>query len=137
FGLLFCLLVLPASATWGREQADLPAFASKHLLATMRDHLEALQEVTALVSKRHYEKAADLAEERLGMSSVEIHYEKHVGKYMPKGMRTLGTRMHEAASRFAETARNAAAEGESDKLFGALADVMAQCVACHDSYRTR
>ncbi|MGB5735275.1 MAG: hypothetical protein WBM40_12630, partial [Thiohalocapsa sp.] len=70
FGFLVCLLVLPASATLGREQADLPAFASKHLLATMRDHLEALHGVTALLSEGNYEKAADLAEESLGMSSA-------------------------------------------------------------------
>ncbi len=135
---LICLLVLPVSATAGREQADMPAFASKHLLSTMRGHLEALEMVTALLSERDYEKAAEVAEQHLGMSSVEIHYEKYVGKYLPKGMRTLGTRMHEAASRFSETARSVATEGgPPDRLFGALAAIMHQCVACHDSYRTR
>jgi hypothetical protein len=136
-GFLVCALAVSASPSAGREQAELPEFASKHLLSTMRDHLEALEAVTGSLAERDYEGAAKIAEVRLGMSSVEIHYEKHVGKYMPEGMRTLGTRMHEAATRFAETARTMGPEDDPEKLFGGLADIMEQCVACHDSYRTR
>jgi hypothetical protein len=89
-----------------------------------------------LLSEGSYDKAADIAEERLGMSSVEIHYEKHVGKYMPTEMRLLGTRMHEAATSFAASARRAEATGGADeRLFAALANVMEGCTACHRHYR--
>jgi len=134
-----CTIALSFSAGAGREQVDLPEFAAKHLNATMRDHLEALERVTRLLSERKYGKAADIAEERLGMSSVEIHYEKHVGKYMPREMRLLGTRMHEAATSFAESARRAEeATGAADeRVLAALADVIEGCTSCHEHYRTQ
>lgn len=135
---LLCAVGLSFPAGAGREQVELPEFAAVHLKATMRDHLEALERVTRLLSEGNFDKAADIAEQRLGMSSVEIHYEKHVGKYMPREMRLLGTRMHEAATSFAASARRAETTGEAgDGLFSALADVMEGCTACHKHYRTQ
>ena len=134
---LLCVVCLPLRAAAGPEQAEMPEFVSRHLMATMRNHLEALEDIARLLAERRYEKAADLAEARLGMSSVEMHYKKYVGKYMPKGMRVLGTQMHEEATRFAESARNAETAGDPEKMFSALADVIQGCVACHSAYRAR
>jgi hypothetical protein len=79
------------------------------------------------------DKAADVAESRLGMSSLKAHGASHMAKFMPEGMRDAGTRMHQAASRFAIKAQ----EGEPLPAYKALADVTAACVACHASYRIR
>lgn len=54
---------------------------------------------------------------------------------MPEGMREIGTAMHRAASRFALTARDAEVAGGMASAFGALSEVMRQCVACHSRYR--
>lgn len=54
---------------------------------------------------------------------------------MPKAMGAIGTEMHRAASRFAVAAKDAELEGGLNKAFGALSEVMQQCVACHNGYR--
>jgi hypothetical protein len=45
-------LLVAVSTSSGREQAEMPEFASKHLLATMRGQLEAVEEITLLLSER-------------------------------------------------------------------------------------
>ena len=53
------------------------------------------------------EKAARIAEERLGMSSLQMHGAHEAAKYMPKGMQDIGSEMHRSAIRFAIEAQNA------------------------------
>lgn len=135
--ILLCALTLSLTAMAGPKQVEMPEFASEHLKRMMRGHLDTLQEITLLLSRHEYEKAAGIAEQGLGMSSVEVHFERHVGKYMPKGMRAQGERMHEAATRFALDARNAAKADELDKALSSLTNVIDGCVACHSVYRLR
>jgi len=119
------------------RDVEMPAFAGKHLMRMMRGHLETLQDMTYLLSRHEYEKAAAVAEEGLGMSSAEMHFKMYVGKYLPRDMRAQGKRMHEAASHFAKVARNAAKGDALDKALAAMAKVVKQCVACHSAYRVR
>ncbi len=118
-----------------RQHVELPPMMRDHMLHNMRDHLLALQTITRQLSDGDYEGAADTAESRLGMSSMQSHGASHMAPYMPEGMRATGTAMHQAASRFALAARNAEIEGGLAKAFGALSEVMAQCVTCHSKYR--
>lgn len=113
----------------------MPDFASEHLKRLMRDHLDTLQDITLLLAQHEYEKAAITAEQGLGMSSVEMHFERHVGKYMPEGMRVQGERMHEAATRFATDTRNAAKADELEKALSSMSEMIKWCVACHAVYR--
>ena len=131
--LAFCF-TLPLQAD-DRIKADFPDMMRDHMLANMRDHLTALQEITASLASGKYDHAADVAEARLGMSSLELHGAAHLSKVMPKEMAAIGTAMHHAASRFALTARDADIEGGLGKAFGALSEVMQQCVNCHSAYR--
>ncbi len=133
--ILVLVLSIPVIANAERQSAELPSHVSRQLMSNMRDHLEALEEITFFLAKSNYLEAADTAEKRLGMSSVEIHYQKHVGKYMPKGMRNIGRQMHQAASDFALSAKEAEKDGGLNKALIALSQVMKQCVACHDLYR--
>ena len=118
-----------------RVKVDLPPMMQQHMLANMRDHLLALQTITHLLATGHYEEAADTAETRLGMSSMQSHGASHMGPYMPKEMGAIGTNMHRAASRFAISAQDAAIEGGLSKSFAALSEVMEQCVACHSGFK--
>lgn len=118
-----------------RTYVELPAMMREHMLSNMRDHLRALQIITRQLANGKYDKAADIAEHRLGMSSLESHGASHMGKFMPKEMGKIGSNMHRAASRFAVAARDAAVDGGLEKAFGALSEVMAQCVACHNGYK--
>jgi len=133
--LLLLVIVVPAIAADSRQKVELPPPMREHMLANMRDHLSALETITRQLANGQYDEAAEVAETRLGMSSMGTHGADHMGPYMPKGMANTGTEMHRAASRFSLAAKDAAIEGGLSTAFGALSDVMKQCVACHSGYR--
>jgi hypothetical protein len=120
-----------------RQVVNFPKALREHTLANMRDHLLALQEIQEALAKQEYDRAGDIAERRLGMSSLQLHGAHDVAKYMPKGMQDAGTALHRNASRFAVAAKDAAATGDVGLALAALASVMAQCVACHAGYRVK
>jgi cytochrome c556 len=114
-----------------RTRVDLPEMMKTHMLGNMRDHLQSLYEIQAALATGQLDKAADIAESRIGMSSLISHDASHMAPFMPEGMQSIGTEMHHAASRFAMTAN----EGDLPKALQALSEVTAQCVACHMNYR--
>jgi len=128
-------LLNPVFADDGRKMVQLPDMMREHMLSNMRDHLLALEEITGYLAKQQYDEAAEIAESRLGMSSLELHGASHMGKFMPEEMGAIGTNMHRAASRFALAAKDAEFEGGLNKAFSALSEVMQQCVACHSGYK--
>ena len=133
--LMLLELSIPVTANAERQSAELPSHVSRQLMSNMRGNLDTLEKITHLLAESNYVEAADMAEKHLGMSSVEIHYQKFVGKYLPKGMRQISRQMHQAASDFALSAREAEKEGDLNRAFAALSQVMKQCVACHELYR--
>jgi len=118
-----------------RQLAKFPEPMRLHTIAGMRDHLLALQEIDVALSQNGFDKAASIAEQRLGMSSLELHGAAHIAPFMPQGMRDIGTQMHRAASRFAVEAQNASVSNDVRPALAALGTVMQQCVACHAAYR--
>lgn len=116
-----------------RQLVDLPEMMQKHMMSNMRDHLATINEILINMANDHLGQAADVAESRLGMSSLESHGASHMAKFMPEGMRQAGTDMHRAASRFALKAQ----EGEVLPAYSALSEITSACVACHSSYRIR
>ncbi len=115
-----------------RVFVEMPKMMQEHQLANMRDHLMAINEILAEMGNGELDKAADIAEARLGMSSLGSHGASHMGKVIPKGMGAIGTSMHKAASRFALKAQ----EGDALPAYKALQEVTAACVACHAGYKT-
>jgi cytochrome c556 len=136
-GMVTMLVAAALLASTGVDAADkrqkirLPAMMREHMLANMRDHLQALQEIQTALAEGKLDLAADVAERRLGMSSLEAHGAAHMAPYMPQPMREIGTEMHHAASRFARSAQ----EGDLAKALADLSGITRQCVACHASYR--
>ncbi len=118
-----------------RQLVKFPEPMRVHTIANMRDHLLTLQEIDVALSKNDFDKAASVAESRLGMSSLELHGAAHIAPYMPQGMQDIGTQMHRAASRFAVEAQNASVSNDVRPALAALGAVMQQCVACHAAYR--
>jgi len=114
-----------------RQKVELPEMMRQHMLGNMRDHLSALHEIQTALAKGELDRAGDIAEERIGMSSLISHNASHMAPYMPKGMQAIGTEMHHAASRFAMTAH----EGDLVRALDGLSKVTQQCVACHTTYR--
>ena len=136
---VFLLLVAPmyAAAIDTRKKIEMPPMMQEHMLNNMRDHLRALQEIQAALAKSDFDKAADIAEQRIGMSSLEAHGAAHMAPYMPKPMQDIGTQMHRAASRFSRTAQEAVVKGNMAPVLDDFSTLLKQCIACHDSYRLR
>jgi hypothetical protein len=133
----FALTAAFAAAAAGdsRQLVTMPAPMVQHMLGNMRDHLLALTEIQQSLGKGDYQRAADIAEKRIGLSSLESHGASHMAPFMPKAMQDIGTQMHKAASRFALVAQESSADGNALRSVGALSEVTKQCVACHASYR--
>ena len=120
-----------------RTPVDFPAQLKQHELANMRDHLATLAGIQDFLSRHEFDKAGELAEKRLGMSSFGLHGAHAVAPYMPGGMQDLGGAMHRAASRFASVAQEASIDHDLAKAIGALIAVTQACVACHAAYRLK
>jgi soluble cytochrome b562 len=134
FTLLFaCLPGYSSAANDERIAVELPQMMQEHMLTNMRDHLAAINEILVYLGNDELEKAAETAEYRLGMSSLESHGASHLASFMPEGMREAGTTMHRAASRFALKAQ----EGEVLAAYKALSNITSACVACHSGYKVK
>lgn len=128
---LFALPAFAAGDQDTRQMVKLPDMMKQHMLGNMRDHMLTIHEIQDALAKNELDKAADIAEQRIGMSSLVSHNAAHMAPYMPKTMQDIGTEMHHAASRFALTAK----EGDTLKSLAGLALITQQCVACHAAYK--
>lgn len=142
-GLGFVLLIVAGTAARAqdaRELVRMPAPMQQHMLADMRDHLLALSTIIGDVADGKFDAAGQLAERRLGMSSLSLHGAAHMAPFMPKPMQAMGSEMHHAASRLvivlqdASLARTAASLQAVNR---ALHAVTAACTRCHAAYRIR
>ena len=116
-----------------RQLIQLPEMMQQHMMSNMRDHLAALNEILISMANGELDKAADIAENRLGISSLELHGASHMAAHMPQEMQQAGTSMHRAASEFALKAQ----EGEMTPAYKALSGITTACVACHSAFRIR
>jgi hypothetical protein len=120
-----------------RTVVDMPALQRALIREEMLDHLVALDEILADLSSNQLNAAADVAEKRLGLSSMGKHAARTAGqgpgRFMPEAMRSIGIGMHQAASEFAKVAR----AGNRDAAYQALQPVVGACVACHAGFRLR
>ena len=116
-----------------RQLVQMPEMMQQHMMANMRDHLTAINEILVHMGADELDEAAEIAEQRLGMSAMESHGASHMARFMPEGMRQAGTGMHRAASRFALKAE----EGEPLPAYKMLAEITSACVTCHSGYRIK
>ena len=118
-----------------RTLVQFPDALREHTLANMRDHLLALAEIQEALADGKEDLAAQIAERRLGMSSLGLHEAHEVAKFMPEGMQAIGTEMHRNASRFAVEVQNSGVTGDLKPALAILAHMTGTCVACHAAYR--
>jgi hypothetical protein len=138
--MMIAFSTVPGRAEDTRELIKLPPMMQEHMLSSMRDHLKALNEILEALSQGDVDKAGTIAEKRLGMSSLALHGAAQLAKFMPEGMRAIGTQMHKSASRFVIAAKNAELSPDREALhetYGALKEVTDNCIACHSAYRLR
>ena len=123
------------AATETRQMVEFPEALRVQTMAHMRDHLLALAEIQEALAQGQFDRAGDIAENRLGMSSMPLHGAEQVARYMPESMRSIGSAMHHAASRLALAAKDAAVTNDLRPPLAALSDLSRQCIACHAAYR--
>lgn len=118
-----------------RQLVTMPDAARALMRQDMLEHLNSLTQILGLLAAGDLNAAADVAENRMGKSAMGKHRGSGMapGMYMTREMRELGWGLHEAASHFAQIAR----QGESAAAYGALQEVTANCITCHATYRTR
>lgn len=139
-GLLFALTATHQVRADERTLVEMPEPMQTHMLGNMRGHLRALDEILGHLATGETEAAGAVAEQQLGIASLDDHGAAHLASVMPPAMQEIGTAMHKAASRFSQIAQDAEVEqtyAAQQKVFGALQDVLAQCNACHAGYRLR
>jgi hypothetical protein len=118
-----------------RQLVPMPDQARELMRKDMLDHLSALNEIIGYLASNNLDAAADVAEARMGRSSMGKHRGTGMGpgRFMPLEMRNLGWGMHDAATEFSKLAK----QGDLKSAYSELQKVTSSCVACHYSYRTR
>jgi len=122
-----------ANDTDTRQLVEFPTMMQTHMMSNMRDHLVTINQILSYLANDELDKAAEIAENNLGMGSLKSHNASHMAKFMPEGMRNAGTNMHKAASRFALVAE----EGDAMESYKALTEITTACVACHAGYKVQ
>ena len=120
-----------------RVAVEYPPAMKEHTLTSMRDHLLALSQIQEAMGNGQYDKAAQIAETRLGQTALKSHNAYENSKFMPKGMQEIGTQMHRSASKFAIEVQNSGATGDVKPALIALSKTTQACVACHAGYRLK
>ena len=118
-----------------RQLVSMPDETREIIRKEMLDHLSTLNEIISLLASNNLDAAAEVAESRMGKSTMGKHRGTGMGpgRYMPLEMRNIGWGMHEAATEFSEVAK----KGDLKASYDALQKITGSCVACHYSYRTR
>lgn len=127
---LFTIVHSTAAQEESRQYVEFPPMMRNHMMSNMRDHLVTINKIQRFLANDEMDKAAEIAENHLGMSSLGMHNAQHMAKFMPKDMAQAGTAMHKASSRFALKAE----EGNLLPAYKALAEITSTCVACHAAY---
>lgn len=99
-----------------------------HQLMNMRDHLEAVQSIIALLAEDKYIEASKVAYSRLG-STTEMKL--MCASFGDKNFEELGLAFHSSADSMSEIFKM----GDQKKSLDALSNTLNYCVRCHASYR--
>jgi hypothetical protein len=126
----------PASAPVdNRQLVPMPPGAQALLRQDMVDNMVVLNGLLAHLAAAQFEQASELAEARLGVSSMGRHRGTGMGpgRFMPPEMHQLAIGMHQSATDLAGIAKTK----DRSAADAALLKVTSFCVACHLGFRIR
>ena len=112
-----------------RQPVPLLPMMAEHQKRTMRDHLVAVQEMTAALAIGDF-AGVERAAERVGTSQQMKRMCEHLGAHAP-GFTDLALTFHETA----DTIIAAAKQADRDGVLSALHSTLAKCTACHSTYK--
>ena len=111
-----------------RISLELNPMQKQHQLEHMRDHLEAVQAIIALLAEDKYEIASRVAYKKLG-STTEM--KMMCGSFGHKQFETLGLEFHKSADEMSEVFKTK----NKNKSLEALSNTMNYCKQCHQTFR--
>jgi cytochrome c556 len=100
-----------------------------HQKQNMRDHLQAVQELTASLATGDFVGVKHAAE-RLGSSQQMTRMCEHMGAHAP-GFTETALSFHKTA----DTLSSAAEHQDRDAVLAALTRTLAACTGCHSTYK--
>jgi hypothetical protein len=111
-----------------RISLNLSAKMKQHQLANMRSHLEAIQSIISLMSEGGYDKASDIAHNKLGLTP---EMKKMCNMFANADFRTMGLAFHQSADELGDVLKT----GNMKRSLNALHRTMTYCVSCHATFR--
>jgi len=123
-----------------RQLIKLPKNIESKMLVNMRDHMAALDDIIAAVHVEQYDKAGDIAESRLGWSSLVRRGDQDVAKHWAAPMRKMADAMYRASSNFVIVAQNASVINTKEsyrQVIGSIQKITTSCRGCHGVFRVR
>ena len=123
-----------------RQLIKVPKDIETKMLVNMRDHIVALDEIIGAVEAGEYEKAEEVAESRLGWSSLVRLGDQEVADHWAKPMQLMADEMYRSASNFVIVAQNASVEESKESyktVIQALGKMTSACRNCHEAFRVR
>lgn len=118
----------PTAIDDGRISLNLNEMQKNHQLSNMRSHLEAVQEITVLLSQDDYDKASEIAYTKLG-STTEMKL--MCASFGDKGFENLGLEFHKSADEMSEVFK----KRNKENSLTALSNTLNYCVQCHATYK--
>jgi cytochrome c556 len=122
-----------------RIAVKMPGTIVAQFKQAMRGYLETISKIQDDMGKGSYLEASETAENTLGLTAhaklLALQPPPRILNYTPPAMRTIGDALHEASSKFAQAAREAAVTGDSRKAWAAMAMMTNTCAACHAAFR--
>jgi hypothetical protein len=112
-----------------RTPVPLLPMMAEHQKRNMRDHLVAVQELTAALAVGDF-SAVRRAAGRMGSSEQMTRMCEHLGAHAP-GFTEVALRFHQTADTIAE----AATRQDRDAVLEALNRTLAVCTSCHSTYK--
>ena len=113
----------------GRTPLPLLPMMAAHQKQSMREHLQAVQEMTASLAIGDFAGVKQAAE-RLGSSQQMTRMCEHMGAHAP-GFTETAMSFHETA----DTIGAAAERQDRDAVLTALTRTLAACTGCHSNYK--
>jgi len=111
-----------------RISLELNAMQKQHQLKNMRNHLEAIQSITMLLSKEKYDIASRIAYEKLG-STTEMKL--MCASFGNENFEEMGLDFHKSADKMSEVFKTK----DKNKSLEALSITMNYCTQCHATFR--
>lgn len=97
-------------------------------LAMMRDHLAAVNEIVALIAAGSFDKASNIAHQRLGLTP---EMQKMCRMFGNADFQNMGIAFHKSADHLGDVLKSR----DTKASLNALHDTMNYCIACHQAFR--